>query len=117
MGYPTLAGSLERAPYAALASHIQARVALRPIVERERFAQLISHGLKSAGCQHTLVSDAGLEIPRQASMGLPRQAGRILCTSRTDRQVRHIAGSRRPAVAREGTRLPRRQAADAALRP
>jgi type II secretory pathway predicted ATPase ExeA len=81
VGHPTLAATLERAPYAALASRIQARVALRPIVERERFAQLLAHGLKSAGCQHTLVSDAGLEILRQASMGLPRQAGRILCTA------------------------------------
>jgi len=81
VGHPSLAATLERAPYAALASRIQARVALRPIVERERFAQLLTHGLKSAGCQHTLLSDAGLEILRQASMGLPRQASRILCTA------------------------------------
>ena len=81
VGHPSLASTLERAPYAALASRIQARVALRPIVERERFAQLVTHGLKNAGCQHTLVSDAGMEILRQASKGLPRQASRILCTA------------------------------------
>ena len=72
---------LERAPYAALYSRIQARVQLEPVVERERFAALIEHALKSAGCQHTLVSTSGMEILRQASKGLPRQAGRILCTA------------------------------------
>ncbi|MDG0836283.1 ExeA family protein, partial [Roseateles saccharophilus] len=81
VGHPNLAATLERTPYAALASRIQARVALRPIVERERFAQLVAHGLKSAGCPHTLLSDSGMEILRQACKGLPRQAGRILCTA------------------------------------
>jgi len=76
-----LAQTLERAPYAALYSRIQVRVQLKPVVERERFCLLIAHALKSAGCQHTLLSDAGMEILRQASKGLPRQAGRILCTA------------------------------------
>lgn len=56
-------------------------MALRPVVERDRFAQLIAHALKGAGCQHTLLADSGMEILRQASKGLPRQAGRILCTA------------------------------------
>lgn len=81
VGHPQLASTLERAPYAALYSRIQVRVALRPVVERDRFAQLIAHALKSAGCQHTLLADSGMEILRQASKGLPRQAGRILCTA------------------------------------
>ena len=81
VGHPALAHMLERAPYAALASRIQARVALKPVLERERFAQLVAHGLKSAGCQHTLLADSGLEILRQAAKGLPRQASRILCTA------------------------------------
>lgn len=81
VGHPALAHMLERAPFAALASRIHARVALRPIVERERFAQLIAHGLNSAGCQRTLLADSGMEILRQASKGLPRQASRILCTA------------------------------------
>ena len=72
---------LERAPYAALHSRLQARVQLKPVVKRERFAALIEHALKSAGCQHTLVSTSGMEILRQASKGLPSQAGRILCTA------------------------------------
>ena len=37
--------------------------------------------LKTAGCQHTLLADSGLELLRQASKGLPRQAGRILQTA------------------------------------
>lgn len=78
IGHPHLAHTLERAPYTALHSRIQVRIALRPILERERFAALISHALKSAGCPHTLIADSGIEILRQASKGLPRQAGRIL---------------------------------------
>ncbi|MFS2168144.1 AAA family ATPase, partial [Variovorax sp. Varisp62] len=81
VGHVALAQMLERAPYAALYSRIQARVQLKPVVERERFAALIEHALTSAGCQHTVVSTSGMEILRQASKGLPRQAGRILCTA------------------------------------
>ncbi|SAK76614.1 hypothetical protein AWB75_04397 [Caballeronia catudaia] len=72
---------LERTPYAALYSRIQTRVQLQPVIERERFAQLITHALKTAGCTHTLLADSGLELLRQASRGLPRQAGRILRTA------------------------------------
>lgn len=81
VGHPSLAQTLERAPYAALASRLQARVQMKPILERERFSQLVQHALKSAGCQHTLLADSGLEILRQASKGLPRQAGRLLRTA------------------------------------
>ncbi|BCG05702.1 MAG TPA: ATP-binding protein [Paraburkholderia sp.] len=79
--HPNLATTLERAPYAALYGRIQARVQLKPVIERERFAQLITHALKSAGCTHTLLADSGLELLRQASRGLPRHAGRILRTA------------------------------------
>ncbi len=78
VGHPILARTLERAPYAALASRIQARVQLTPIIERERFQALIEHALKSAGCSHTLLADSGMELLRQASQGLPRHAGRLL---------------------------------------
>jgi len=81
VGHPCLAQTLERAPYAALAGRIQVRVQLKPVIERERFAQLIGHALKDAGCQHTLLTDSGMEVLRQASKGLPRQAGRILRTA------------------------------------
>ncbi len=81
LGHPGLARTLERAPYAALASRIQVRLQLKPIIERERFGELIEHAFKQAGAQNTLLSDSGIELLRQASQGLPRQAGRILKTS------------------------------------
>ena len=81
IGHPALAQVLDRAPYAALASRIQIRLQLKPVIERERFRQLIVHALHSAGCQHTLLADSGMEILRQACKGLPRQAGRILRTA------------------------------------
>jgi len=81
IGHPPLAQTLARAPYSALAGRVAARVQLKPILERERFAQLIQQALKTAGCPHTLLADSGLELLRQASQGLPRQAGRILRTT------------------------------------
>jgi MSHA biogenesis protein MshM len=81
LGHPRLAQTLQRAPYAALASRIQVRLPLKPIIERERFNNLIEHAFRQSGAQHTLLSDSGLELLRQASQGLPRQAGRILKTS------------------------------------
>ena len=80
LGHPHLATTLERAPYAALAGRIQVRVCLKPVAERERFKDLLGHAFSQAGAQHTLLSDSGLELVRQASRGLPRQAGRILKT-------------------------------------
>ena len=81
VGHPVLAQTLERSPYAALRGRIQVHVQLKPVLERERFALLIAHALKSAGSQHNLLADTGMEILRQASKGLPRQAGRILSTA------------------------------------
>lgn len=77
-GHPGLGHTLDRTPYAALNSRLRARVHLEPIRERERFAALIDHAFKAAGCAHTLIADSGLELLRQASQGLPRHAGRIL---------------------------------------
>lgn len=78
VGHVALVNTLDRAPYAALASRIQARVHLEPVLERERFSALIEHALKSAGCSHTLLADPGMELLRQGAGGLPRHAGRIL---------------------------------------
>lgn len=78
VGHPSLTVMLDRLPYAALASRIQVRVQLDPIVERERFEALITHALQAAGCTHSLLSDSGMELLRQASQGLPRYAGRLL---------------------------------------
>ncbi len=81
VGHPLLARTLARAPYAALAGRIQVRVQLAPILERERFAALIAHGLQQAGCQQRLLSDSGLELLRQASQGLPRKAALLIKTA------------------------------------
>jgi MSHA biogenesis protein MshM len=81
VGHPLLAQTLERAPYAALASRLQVRVQLKAITERARFAELIRHALKQAGCAHTLLSDSGLETLRLASQGRPRAAGLLLKTA------------------------------------
>ncbi len=67
--------------YAALSSRIQVRLRLQPVLERERFSALVHHALKSAGCPHTPIADLGMELLRQASKGLPRQAGNILLTA------------------------------------
>lgn len=81
VGHPHLAQTLDRVPYAALASRIQVRLRLQPVLERERFTALVLHALKSAGCQHTLIADSGMELLRQASNGLLRQPGNILLTA------------------------------------
>lgn len=81
VGHPILAQTLARAPYAALHSRIQVQVHLQPMMERERFAALITHGLKAAGCQHPLLTDSGMELLRHTSRGFPRQAGLILQTA------------------------------------
>jgi len=73
VGHPSLAHTLNRAPYAALTGRIQVRCQMLPIIERERFAALITHGLTAVGCQHTLLADSGMELVRMVSQGLPRQ--------------------------------------------
>jgi MSHA biogenesis protein MshM len=81
LAHPALDQTLDRAPSAALASRIQVRLPLKPVIERARFHSLINHAFQQAGAQHTLLSDSALELVRQASRGLPRYAGRILKTS------------------------------------
>jgi len=78
VGLPSLSMTLDRAPYDALRSRIQTRIHLEAIVDRERFKALIDHGFKIAGCTTTLMADSGMELLRQASLGLPRHAGRII---------------------------------------
>ena len=78
LGHPRLAHTLDRALYAPLASRIQVRLQLKPILDRERFKHLIEHAFSQAGTQQSLLSDSGLELLRQASQGLPRQAGRLI---------------------------------------
>lgn len=59
-----------------MASRLHLRIHFAPVMERERFASLIKHGLESAGCP-----DSGLELPLQGSQGIPRKAGNILQTA------------------------------------
>lgn len=78
VGQPPLVQTLARAPYAALSSRIQVRLQLRAVAERERFAALVQHAFKEAGCQQTLLADTGVELLRQATQGNPRQAGLLI---------------------------------------
>ena len=78
VGHPSLAQLVNRAPFAALASRVHLRMQFAPVMERDRFASLIRHGLKTAGCTQTILSDSGMEILLQGSQGTPRKAGLIL---------------------------------------
>jgi MSHA biogenesis protein MshM len=93
VGLPNLNYTLERAPYAALASRIQVRLKLEPIHSASRFKALIEHALDSAGCHQQLLSDSGLELLRQATQGNPRLAGRLLRHSlrlATNKNINHL---------------------------
>jgi len=74
VGQPILAQTLSRAPYVALNSRIQVRIRMQAINEHDRFAALINHAFKEAGCQQKLLSDTGIDLLRQATQGNPRQA-------------------------------------------
>lgn len=83
VGHPDLARDINKPAFAALASRIQARAELKPIVEREAFRSLIMHGFKQAGLNNTILSDSGIELIRMASQGNPRKAHQvILCAMR-----------------------------------
>jgi MSHA biogenesis protein MshM len=78
VGHPTLSSILDRAAYNALASRIQVRFQLQPMMNREQFTDLISHAFKEAGAQARLLTDSGIEIIRMSSKGRPRYAHHIL---------------------------------------
>jgi len=81
VGHSTLAQSFTRGPLAALASRVHLRMHFAPVMERERFSNMIRHGLQNAGCKQTLMSDSGIELLLQGSQGIPRKAGLILRTA------------------------------------
>ena len=64
-----------------MGTRLHLRMHIEPVKERERFANLIRHGLQSAGCSQTILSDSGLELLLQGSQGIPRTAGLILRTA------------------------------------
>lgn len=78
VGHPILNNIIDRVVNTALSSRIQVRHQLLPIIERERFAQLIAHAFTEAGCQASLLSQSGIELLRTASGGRPRHAHLIL---------------------------------------
>ena len=86
-GHPELAREIDRPANSALASRIQARYELKPILEREAFKQFLSHGLTQAGCTHNLLSDSAVELLRISSKGNPRQVHRLLVGKITPRQA------------------------------
>jgi hypothetical protein len=93
VGHPALTHILNRGIYASLASRIKVRHTFQPILERERFTQLIEHAFKTAGCQTKLLSESGIEILRSASQGRPRHAHLILITSMqlaTSKNLNHL---------------------------
>ena len=92
-GHPALAREIDRPANAALASRIQARYELKPIMDRDAFKQFLSHGLNQVGCAHNLLSDSGVELLRLSSKGIPRQVHRILVTAlrlATDKKINHL---------------------------
>lgn len=93
VGHPELARTLDRPHNAALASRIQARCTLTPIIDRDAFHQFLSEGFKEAGCNSTLLSDSGIELLRMASRGNPRQLHRLLVVAlrlATDKKQKHL---------------------------
>jgi MSHA biogenesis protein MshM len=93
-GHPELAREIDRPMNAALTSRIQARYEFKPIVEREAFKQLLTHGFTQAGCTRSLLSDSAIELIRMSSQGNPRLAHLIIITAlrlATDKNMNHLA--------------------------
>ncbi len=85
VGQPSLANLLQRAPYTALASRIQIKETLQPIVDKQRFVQMIQHAFEEAGARQPLLSESGIELIRMASKGRIRTASLVI------RQSLHLA--------------------------
>lgn len=93
VGHPELAREIGRPVNSGLASRIQARYELKPIVEREAFKKLLDHGFTEAGCTHQLLSESAIELIRMASQGNPRRAHQLIVTSlrlATDKKINHL---------------------------
>jgi type II secretory pathway predicted ATPase ExeA len=93
LGHPELEREIGRPANSALASRIQARYKLKPIIERDEFDKLITHGFTEAGCTHKLLSDSGTELIRMSSQGNPRKAHQVIVASlrlATDKKINHL---------------------------
>lgn len=94
VGHPELARAIDRPINIALASRIQARCTLGPIIDRDAFKQFLLHGLMQAGCAGTILSDSAIEVLRMASKGNPRQVHRLLIAAlrlATDKKQNHLS--------------------------
>jgi len=92
VGHPGLTKKVDR--NMALCSRIQVRYELKPIMDKDKFKELILHGFTQAGCNHTILSDSGINILHMASQGNQRQAHNIIiCALRlaTDKNVNHLS--------------------------
>lgn len=93
LGHPELAREIDRPINMALASRVQARFKLQPVNDRDAFKQLVIHGFTQAGCNHSLISDSGMELMRMASKGNTRLAHQIIVTSlrlACDKNINHL---------------------------
>jgi len=93
VGHPSLAREIDKPSNLALASRIQARCELHPIVECEAFAALLTHGFTAAGCTQRLLSDSAIELLRMATQGNIRQIHQLLITAlqlATDKGISHL---------------------------
>jgi type II secretory pathway predicted ATPase ExeA len=93
LGHPPLENTLSRQPYAALASRRQVKERLEPIIEKQRFTQLIKQAFEEAGTTQQLLSDPAIELIRMASKGKPRIAGQIIQNSlrlATIKKINHL---------------------------
>ena len=93
VGHPELAREIDRPANSALASRIQARVELQPIMDRDAFKEFIMHGFEESGCKIKLLSDTGIDLIHMASQGNPRRAHQIIITAlriATDQKISHL---------------------------
>lgn len=93
VGHVELIRELNKPCYAALASRIQVRCELKPVLDRDAFKALIQHGFTQAGATVQLLSDSAIELIRMASQGNPRRAHQIITASlrlAADRQMNHL---------------------------
>ena len=93
LGHPVLENTLNRTPFAALASRIQVREKLNPIFEQQRFSKLLAQAFLQAGATQQLLADSGIELIRMASKGKIRIASQIIQNSlriATDKKMNHL---------------------------
>jgi len=93
LGHPILENTLNRTPYAALASRIQVREKLEPVFEQQRFSKMLKQAFIHARVTQQLLADSGIELIRMASKGKIRIASLIIQNSlriATDKKINHL---------------------------